>query len=181
MRAIDFCRQNLAFVHDAIRVPCQDLTPEQLHWQPQNHDSTIMFVLWHAIRSEDEVVHGLIARKPSVFTTGGWVERLPVAKTGITPFGTGLDRAGIAAIRLELPALLDYTAAVCDSVVAYVESLTDEEAMEPVPLPFLQEPFGIDSLNRIEALNFFCVGHTLEHLGEAFFLRGLMGLKGHPL
>lgn len=181
MRPIDFCRQNLAFVHDVIRVPCQDLTPEQLHWQPENHDSTIMFVLWHAIRSEDELVHGLIARKPTVFSAGGWAERLPVAKTGITPFGTGLDREGIAAIRLELPALLDYTAAVRDSVIAYVESLTDEEAMEPVPLPFFKEPFGFDSLSRIEALNFFCVGHIFEHQGEVFFLRGLMGLKGHPL
>lgn len=178
MRPIDSLRQNLTFWHDMFRILCRDLTPEQLHWQPENHDSTIMFALWHAIRAEDELVHGLIARRPSVFATGGWAERLPVAKTGITPFGTGLDREGVAAIRLDPGALLDYTAAVKDAVIAYVESLTDEQASEPIPLPFFKEPYGFDSLSRIEALAFFCVGHTAEHLGEVQMLRGLMGLKG---
>ncbi|HWQ27511.1 MAG TPA: DinB family protein, partial [Dehalococcoidia bacterium] len=105
-------------------------------------------------------------------------QRLPVAKTGVTPFGTGLDREGVAAIRLDPGALLDYTAAVKDAVIAYVESLTDEQASEPIPLPFFKEPYGFDSLSRIEALAFFCVGHTAEHLGEVQMLRGLMGLKG---
>ncbi len=178
MRPIDALRANLTFWHDLFGILCRDLTPDQLHWQPEQHDSTIMFALWHAIRSEDELVHGLIARRPSVFTTGGWAERLPVAKTGITPFGTGLDRAGVAAIRLDIGALLEYVAAVRDAVIAYVDGLTEEQAAEPIPLPFFKEPYGIDSLTRLEALTFFCIGHTAEHLGEVQMLRGLMGLKG---
>lgn len=178
MRPIDAMRTNLAFWHDLFGILCRDLTPEQLHWQPERHDSTIMFALWHAIRSEDELVHGLIARKPSVFTTGGWAERLPVAKTGVTSFGTGLDRAGVAAIRLDIGTLLEYVAAVRDAVIAYVGGLTEKEAAEPIALPFFEKPYGFDSLTRLEALAFFCIGHTAEHLGEAQLLRGLLGLKG---
>jgi len=36
-------------------------------------------------------------------------------------------------------------------------------------------------LSRVEAIAFFAIGHTSEHLGEVQFVRGLLGHKGAPL
>jgi hypothetical protein len=36
-------------------------------------------------------------------------------------------------------------------------------------------------VSRAEAIAFFSIGHTSEHLGEVQFLKGLLGLKGAPL
>ena len=160
----------------------RDLTPEQLRWQPERHDSTVIFALWHAYRACDELIHGLVMRRPTVFASQGWATRLPVEQTGATPFGNGLSRADIAAIDLSTDDLLAYARAVGASVVAYVNAITDDEAAEEVALPFFSEAYpGYDRLSRIETIGVFAIGHVCEHLGEVQMLRGLMGLKGAPL
>ena len=91
----DSLRKNLQFWHWYPRLLCEDLSEEQLHWQPENHPNHMMFAMWHAYRSEDEIVHGLLMRRPSVFVRDGWASRLPVAEPGNPPFGTGLNREQI--------------------------------------------------------------------------------------
>jgi hypothetical protein len=174
--------KNIEFWHWYPELLTNDLTPEQLRWQPEGHDSTIAFAIWHTYRAADELVHGLVMQRPSVFSSQGWAERLPVDKTGATPFGNGLTREQIAAIELRASELCAYAKAVGASINAYVESLTEEEALVDVPLPFFAQVYpGYDHLSRIDTIVFFAIGHSSEHLGEVQFLRGLMGLKGAPL
>ncbi|MEO8457391.1 MAG: DinB family protein [Chloroflexota bacterium] len=182
MRAGDSIRKNLHFWHWYPRLLCEDLTENQLHWQPEGHPNHIVFATWHAYRSEDEIVHGMLARQPSVFAREGWAKRLPVAEPGDPPFGTGLGREQIAAIRLPLDELLAYAEAVGASMQAFADSLTDEQAAEMVPMPFFTPVYPtLDSMSKEEALTFFCVGHTAEHLGEVQYIKGLLGLTGAPL
>jgi hypothetical protein len=178
----DSIRKNLDFWHWYPRLLCEGLTEEQLHWQPEGHPNHIMYILWHTYRSEDDIIHGLLMGRPGVFHREEWAARLPVAVTGDTPFGNGLDRADIAAVRLSLDALLEYADAVRASIQEYADSLTPEQAAETVQLPFFKDVYpGFDVLTCAEVLSFFCIGHTAEHLGEVQYVKGLMGMKGAPL
>lgn len=182
MRAGDTLRKNLEFWHWYPRFLCEGLTDEQLHWQPEDHPNHIMFTMWHAYRSEDEIVHGLLIGQPSVFTSGGWAERLPVAETGNSPFGSGLNRKQIGQVRLRLDDLMEYAEAVRQAIQTYADGLSDEEAALELPLPFFKDLYPIlETATREEVLLFFCIGHTAEHLGEVQYIKGLMGMKGSPL
>lgn len=174
--------KNLAFWHWYPELLTQDLTAEQLHWQPEGHDTSIAFAVWHAYRAADELIHGLVIRRPSVFTSEGWAARLPVDTTGATPFGNGLTRERIGGIRLDAGELCAYARAVGESVASYVATLSDEQAAEEVQLPFFKGVYrDVDVMTKAEAIVFFAIGHTSEHLGEVQFIRGLLGLKGAPL
>jgi hypothetical protein len=182
MSAGDNLRKNLDFWHSYPRLLCEGLTDEQLHWQPEGHPNHMMFAMWHAYRSEDDIIHGILMRRPGVFVTEAWADRLPVAEPGDPPFGTGLDREGIARVHLELPNLLAYADAVRASIQVYADGLSDADGQETIPLPFFADVYpGYERMTRAEVLAFFCIGHTAEHLGEVQYIKGLLGLKGAPL
>jgi hypothetical protein len=174
--------KNMEFWHWYPEPLVRDLTDEQLHWQPDGHDTSIMFALWHAYRAEDELVHALVLRQPSVFASEGWAERLPVAEKALTPFGNGFTREQIARVRLDRDAVLEYARAVGERVGGHLASMTPEEAADDVPLPFFANVYPmLDRASKAEVITFFSIGHVSEHLGEVQFIRGLLGLKGAPL
>ena len=178
----DSIRKNIHFWHWYPRLLCEGLSEEQLHWQPEAHPNHITFAIWHAYRSEDEIIHGILMQQPSAFVCEGWAERLPVAEPGNPPFGTGLNREQIAAVRLPLATLLDYADAVGEAIQAYADGLSNEDGAAQIPLPFFAPVYPmLDSMSRAEVLNFFCIGHTAEHLGEVQYIKGLLGLTGAPL
>lgn len=178
----DSIRKNLHFWHWYPHLLCEGLTEEQLHWQPENHANHITFAIWHAYRSEDEIVHGMLARQPSIFVRDGWAKRLPVAEPGNPPFGTGLNRRQVAAVRPPIDEVLAYADAVGAAMQTYADSMTDAQASEQVAMPFFTPVYPmLDSMSKEEALTFFCVGHTAEHLGEVQYIKGLLGLTGAPL
>jgi len=174
--------KNLQFWHHYPELLVKDLSLDQLHWQPEHHDTSIIFALWHAYRAEDDLVLGFVGRRPTVFASQNWAARLPVSETGISPFGNGLTREQIGRIRLDPDEVLAYARAVGDGIASYLASLTDEEVAEEVALPFFKGVYeGVDAVPRGEAIAFFSIGHVTEHLGEVQFVRGLLGLKGAPL
>ena len=178
----DSLRKNLEFWHWYPRMLCEGLSEGQLHWQPEGHPNHIMYTIWHAYRAEDDLIHGLLMRRPGVFLRDGWAGRLPVEMTGASPFGNGLNREQIAAVRLSLDAVLDYAQAVGASIQEYADGLSHEQGAEIVKLPFFEGVYpGLGEATRTEILAFFCIGHTAEHLGEVQYIKGLMGLKGAPL
>jgi len=182
MNVGDSLRKNLEFWHWYPRLLCEGLTEEQLHWQPDGHPNHMMFAMWHAYRSEDDIIHRLLMQEPGVFATQGWYQRLPVAAPGKPPFGTGLNREQIADVRLRLDDLLDYAEAVRASIQRYADGLSREDGAREVPLPFFQPVYPmLDTMSRAEVLSFFCIGHTAEHLGEVQYIKGLLGLTGAPL
>lgn len=174
--------KNLRFWHWYPTLLTEGLTPQQLRWQPDGHDTTILFATWHAYRAADELVHGLVMQRPSVFASQGWAERLPVEKMGVSPFGNGATREQVAAVDIDVQPLLEYATAVGESIVGCAESMSDEDAAAEVALPFFTGVYPeVDRMSRIEAIVFFAIGHTSEHLGEVQMLKGMMGLKGAPL
>jgi hypothetical protein len=174
--------KNITFWHWYPELLIDGLTPEQLRWQPEGHDTSIIFALWHTYRAADELLHGVVMQRPSVFAAQAWGARLPVEKMGITPFGNGASREQIAAIDVPAADVLAYANAVGSSINAYLASISDEQAAEEVALPFFTGVYpGVDRMSRVETIAFFAIGHTSEHLGEVQFIKGLLGMKGAPL
>lgn len=182
MSASDAIVRNLAFWHWYPELLLRDLTREQLRWQPEGHDTSINFAIWHSYRAADELCHGLAMERPSVYAAGGWAQRLPVADTGRSPFGNAMTREQIAALDFDTAELIAYAKAVGESLTGWVAAASPAELDAPVELPFFAAVYpGYDRMSRLEAVIFFAVAHTAEHLGEVQMLRGLMGLKGAPL
>jgi hypothetical protein len=174
--------KNIAFWHWYPELLTKDLTADQLRWQPEGHDSSILFATWHTYRAADELVHGMVFGRPSVFARDGWATRLPVAETGASPFGNGLDREQIGRLDLDIGELCAYARAVGESIGTGLAATSDEDAQAQIDLPFFATVYpGYDRLSKLETVIFFALGHTAEHLGEVQMLRGLMGLKGAPL
>jgi hypothetical protein len=175
-------RKNIEFWHWYPELLVQGLSAEQLRWQPEGHDTSITFAIWHAYRAADELVHGMVAGRPSVYAAQAWADRLPAPAAGVTPFGNGATREQIGGIGFEIDALLAYAKAVGEGIGAYMASLTDAEAAEEIKLPFFSGVYpGVDVMTRAETIAFFAIGHTSEHLGEVQFIKGLLGMKGAPL
>jgi hypothetical protein len=182
MAAASALTKNITFWHWYPELLVKGLTPEQLRWQPEGHDTSIQFATWHTYRAGDELISGMIMQRPSVFASQGWADRLPVEKMGVTPFGNGATREQIGALDLDMDAVIAYARAVGEHINAYLCSISDNEAAVEVSLPFFTGVYqGVDRMSKLEAIAFFAIGHTSEHLGEVQFIKGLMGLKGAPL
>ena len=174
--------RNLEFWHWYPELLLKGLTPAQLRWQPEGHDTSILFATWHSYRAADELVHGMVLQRPSVFQKDNWAVRLPVAETGATPFGNGLTREQIGRLDFDTGELCAYAKAVGASIAVALGTMSDEEAAAQIELPFFATVYpGYDRMSKLEAIVFFAVGHTAEHLGEVQMLKGLLGLKGAPL
>jgi len=174
--------RNLAFWHWYPELLVKDLTREQLRWQPEGHDTSILFATWHTYRAADDLVHGLVLQRPSVFMSGNWGTRLPAAETGASRFGNGMTREQIGKLDLDIGELCRYAKAVGGSISAALEAMDDEEASAEIALPFFAAVYpGYDRMSKVEAIAFFAIGHTAEHLGEVQMVKGMMGLKGAPL
>ncbi len=174
--------RNLKFWHWYPGLLLADLTAEQLRWQPPGQDTSVAFATWHSYRAADELCHGLVLARPSVFTSAGWASRLPVTEAAATSFGNGLSREQIGRLEFAAENLIAYARAVGESLQGWLEGATEAELAAPVSLPFFAATYpGYETMSRLEAVMFFAIGHTAEHLGEVQLVRGLMGLKGAPL
>ena len=174
--------RGISFWHWYPELLVADLTPAQLRWQPANHDTSMQFALWHTYRAADDLCNGLVIGRKSVFVADGWGERLPVREVGGSGFGNGLSREQIGRLDLDKGQLLAYARAVGDSLASWLEAATDADLGQEVNLPFFASSYpGYDRMTKVEAVSFFAIGHTAEHLGEVQMVKGLMGLKGAPL
>src|SRR5258706_12806067 len=92
MTAQEFIHLELRRLHTMLDTSVSDLTPDQLHAVPGGHPkaNTIAWVIWHVVRTEDNVVRFVVqGRRPTVWAEGGYADKLglpPVAQgTGIAP------------------------------------------------------------------------------------------------
>jgi hypothetical protein len=178
----DSLRKNLHFWHWYPRMLCEGLDDDQLFWQPEKNPNHTIFAIWHAYRAEDDIIHQILIRRKPIFVTQGWEERLHVADPGNPPYGAGLNREQIASVRVHPETLFAYAEAVGQAVQEYADGLSEADGAEKIPTPWFQTTYPmLDQMSKAEILNFFCIGHVAEHLGEVQYIKGLLGLKGAPL
>jgi len=170
LSTIDFIRSSLKQMHNTYDDAIKDLTPDQMQWRANDKGHPISFVLWHYVRTEDNIIQFVLQRKPTVWLDGGWDQRFGLHRTAQ---GTGMSLADAQALRLEPKEDFEsYMKAVWEATDAYLTAADDD---------FLQQKTTVKPLGEMPILNAIgnmCLTHGFTHLGEIAHLRGLQGLKG---
>jgi hypothetical protein len=170
MSTIDFIGSCLRRLHADFDQSIADLSEEQLNWRANEHGLPLSFVLWHYVRTEDNIVNYVLQGKPTQWLDGGWNERFGLPKAAQ---GTGMSHEEAQAMRIApLDAWQDYQNSVWKATDAFLAMVDDALLAERITV----KPLG--EMAKENAIGMMCLTHGFTHLGEIQHLRGLMGLKG---
>ena len=163
-----FIEEALNREHQLLVDAVQDLTPQELAWQPGPEANPIGWTLWHMLRVEDMWVQFFAQRQNELWERDGWHDRfgLPTRDNG---FGHSTEQvAGFPA--LDLKTLLQYGEAVRAGTLEYLRSLgpPDFDATPWADRPNMWwHEFSVGALFRQ------IVGEFYQHLGQIAYLKGL--------
>lgn len=170
MSTTDFIRGGLRQLHNSYDESIHDLTEEQLHWRANEHGSSAAFILWHYVRTEDNIIQYVLQGKPTTWIEGGWDAKFGLHRTAQ---GTGMSLEDAQGLRINDKAGFEaYMRAVWAATDAYLASVTDEKLQEKTTV----KPLGEMPVQN--AIGNMCLTHGFTHLGEIAHIRGLLGLKG---
>lgn len=170
MSTIDFIRSGLRQLHQTYDDAIADLSDEQMHWLANESGVSIAFVLWHYVRTEDNIINFVLQGKPTVWIEGGWDQKLGLHRTAQ---GTGMSLQDAQALRIrDKAAFQDYMRAVWKATDEYLATLTDDDLQRVITV----KPLG--EMPVLNAIGTMCLTHGFAHSGEIAHLRGLMGLRG---
>ena len=141
------------------------LTPDELAWQPAPDANSIGWMLWHMVRVEDMWIQFFAQFQPELWESDGWHEKfgLPTRDNG---FGHTAEQVNNFP-RLDLAEFLQYRAAVRQSTLAYLNTLTPDD-MATVPRERRPE-MSLGAMFRQ------IIGEMYQHVGQIAYLRGLQG------
>lgn len=170
MATVDFIRASLKQMHNTYNDAIGDLAPEQMHWRANDRGLPISFILWHYVRTEDNIIQFVLQRKPTVWLEGGWDQKFGLHRTAQ---GTGMSLEEAQNLRLSPKEDFEkYMRAVWQATDDYLAAADDE---------FLQQRTTVKPLGEMaiqNAIGNMCLTHGFTHLGEIAHLRGLQGLRG---
>ena len=141
----------------------EDLTPEELAWQPGADTNPMGWMLWHTIRVEDMWIQFFIQGQIEIWEREGWHEKfgLPTRDNG---FGhTPEQVAGFPA--LDLRELLKYGEAVRAGTLEHLRGLSPED-FDVVPRE-RRPNLTVGSVYRQ------LLGEFYQHQGQIAYLKGL--------
>ena len=139
-----------------------DLTEEIATYRPDPGANSVAWLIWHLSRIQDDHVADLAQVEQA---WAEWRERfgLPFGKWA-TGYGQGPDE--VAAVRVSGDLLADYSRAVHELTLRYLESITAEELDRIVDTRW--DP-PVTAAVRLVSV----IGDTMQHLGQAAYVRGL--------
>jgi len=158
-------------VRQAVHAAVADLTEDQLAARLDADANSIAWLVWHLTRVQDDHIAG-VCDLDEVWTAAGWNDRfgLPFPDAAI---GYGQSSADVAAVRIPADLLLGYHDAVHAQTVAYLRSadftavdldrVVDQRWDPPVTL----------AVRLVSVVN-----DTLQHAGQAAFVRGIVLRRG---
>jgi uncharacterized damage-inducible protein DinB len=137
------------------------LEASDLSWRPAAGCNSIGLILFHCARSEDGFIHRNLAQKPQVFEK--WYKKMNKAADDGGAHYT-LDQVN-AFVVPDLKDIMDYWAEVRAETIVYIDSLTEADLEKKIKMQWGEfNVAGILSLT---------VSHTVGHIGEMSYLRGL--------
>jgi hypothetical protein len=167
---LDFLRDSLRQQHEGWDAAISDLTLDQIHERPHQQGNHIAFIVWHYVRTEDNIVQFVFQhRRPTVWLAGGYDARFGLPRTAQ---GTGM--AAEEAARLRLPSIgqwMTYQRAVWQATSQWLEAATEEDLQRQVKIT----PFG--DIPVLTALRMPILNHGFMHLGQVQHVRTLQGLQ----
>ncbi len=170
MSTVDFIRSSLKAMHDTYNSSIADLSDDQLHWRANDKGHPISFILWHYVRTEDNIIQFVLQHKSTVWLDGGWDQKFGLHRTGQ---GTGMTLEDAQALHI----------APKDDFLAYMRNVwqATDDYLAAGDDDFLQQRTTVKPLGEMpiqSAIGNMCLTHGFTHLGEIAHLRGLQGLRG---
>jgi len=173
MAFLDFLKGALPDLHQGYRNALDGLTLEQFHHRPGGRANHMAFTYWHYVRTQDNLIRFVLQRKPTLWLEGGWHERFGLdAKHQ----GTGYTPEQAEAVRIpSLEAWKEYMERVFQETEAFVRTLNEEDLGQKITV----RPLGERTLQQI--LGGTILTHGWGHLGEVWYIRGILGFQGSPI
>ncbi len=176
MEVKDFIEDALAQEDRLLREAVDDLTPEELAWQPGPESNPIGWTIWHTLRVEDMWVQFFAQRQKELWERDGWHEKfsLPTRDNGFNH--TPQQVADFPT--LDLKTLLDYGAAVRAATLEFLRGLDDDGL---AATPWADRPDIWWHNLAIASMFRQLIGEFYQHLGQIAYLKGLQrGFGGLP-
>ena len=170
----EFARESLQQLHAWWDDAVSDLSPEQLHFIPDGKGNHIGFLVWHVVRTEDNLVQFIFRdRTPTVWLQGGYDQRFGLHRTAQ---GTGMTHEEATGLRLPpVDQWMEYQRNVWQATMEWFDGLDENSLQRTVRvMPFGEIPMSM-------GLRQVIINHGFIHLGEAHHLRTLQGLKTTPI
>ncbi len=153
-------------IHDGGLAVVEGLSADQLAVRPGPDANPIGWLVWHLARVQDDhVAH--VAGVEQVWTAADFVSRfgLPYKPTDI---GFGHSSDDVAAFRADADLLAAYLSAVHEQTVAYVDGLGPDDLDRVVDTRW--DPPVTLGVRLMSVVN-----DDTQHLGQAAYVRGLLG------
>ena len=173
MGTIDYFCSAMKDMHTNFVTAVKELNDGQLYFRPLDKGNHIAFTFWHLVRTEDLVINFLLQKKSPIWNEKGWDKKL-----GMDPQsqGTGMTDEQAAAVKIsDMKEFINYTEAVFAASEAYVKALTEKDLETVKELPMLGKKSIFDVIGGTT------IQHGAGHLGEVWYIKGLLGLKGSPV
>ncbi|HEY6411689.1 MAG TPA: DinB family protein [Ktedonobacteraceae bacterium] len=176
MNIIDFFLTEQKRLHRWMGQSVSDLTLEEWHYMPQGRGNSIAFLVWHCVRTQDNILRFILQQRPPIWNEEHWHERL-----GLPPRvqGTGMATEEARTFRIADPKLfMEYAESVWQEFEAYLAAIPDGGA-ELAERTVTVKPLG--GMSAAQAIGQVCITHCFMHFGEIACLLGEQGKKGLPV
>ena len=154
-------------IEEAVTRTVEGLEPEDLNRRLRPGANPIGWLAWHLLRVQDDHVAD-VAGTEQVWTAEGWADRfdLPVddAATGYRMSGDEVDAVRVPSTDL----LLGYSRAVHARSAEFLRGLSDDDLDRVVDTRW--DPPVTLGVRLVSVLS-----DDLQHLGQAAYVRGLLG------
>ncbi|MCH8814267.1 MAG: DinB family protein [Chloroflexi bacterium] len=163
MKATEYARSQVEGALDFLATCAKDMDEAQYNHKPDGKCNPAGKLHAHALSAADFFVTGMLAGQPSKWPEFAGQTGLPANAMEIW----GSD----ATIK---PSVMDtYASAIKDPILAYIDTLTDEDLDRKIDTRFAGEQTVAWVLQLVTS-------HTLGHAGEIAAVKGTQGLQGLP-
>lgn len=171
MDTIEFLREQLTQAREFLGGTLAGIDDERAHAAMPGVLNPIGATYAHLVTGEDGFVNGLVRGGAPLYATT-WAGHTGLSEA--PPEGDWREWAG--RVRVDLPSLRAYAAAVAAETDAYIASLTPADLNRTVDLT----AFGFGQRTEGWVLGAGVLGHVLSHWGEICALNGVHGGQGFP-
>ncbi|GAC1385434.1 MAG: hypothetical protein NVS4B7_09010 [Ktedonobacteraceae bacterium] len=175
MNIIDFYLLEQKRLHSWMRTSVSNLTLDEWHYRGQGKTNSIAFLVWHCVRTEDNILRFILQKRAPIWNEGNWHERLELPPR---VQGTGMATEEAAKFSIADPGLfMQYAEEVWREFEEYTAAIQDEGAELSERIVTIK-PLG--SLPALQAIGQVCISHCYIHLGEIAYILGELGKQGLP-
>lgn len=166
MRAVATIQELYGRIAPLVRTTVDGLDAEQLHDAPVADANTMGWLVWHLTRIQDHHVAELM-RVDQIWVGGEWATKFGL-EADPSNIGFGHSAAEMRAVRPGAPSdLVDYHTVVDERTRNYLDGLDDSELNDIVDEHW--DPPVTRAARLISVAE-----DSLQHIGQAAYLRGLL-------